>query len=96
MAVLAGLTCEYLLNVGRTIRYLVDQYAESMTPEVSFCVDGGWVVGGVEPHVSDSLYAIVRAGLLVFLVFSSHLPFGGNLSFFPLAPIFSPPLPFPF
>ena len=61
-----------------------------------FCVDEGWVVGGVEPHVSDSLCAIGRAGRLVFLVFSSHLPFGGKLSFFPLAPIFSPPLPFPF
>ena len=60
----------------------MDQYAESMTPEVSFCVDGGWVVGGVEPHVSDSVCAIGRAGLLVILVFSSHLPFGGNLSFF--------------
>ncbi|KAG6824189.1 hypothetical protein H0H92_007740, partial [Tricholoma furcatifolium] len=31
--VLAGVTSEYLLNVGRTIRFLCDKYSTSMTPE---------------------------------------------------------------
>ncbi|KAI0941499.1 hypothetical protein AcW1_003374 [Taiwanofungus camphoratus] len=31
--VLAGVTSEYLLNVGRTIRFLCDKYAKKMTPE---------------------------------------------------------------
>lgn len=32
--VLASVTSEYLLNVGRTIRYLSDKYANTMTAEV--------------------------------------------------------------
>jgi hypothetical protein len=32
--VLASVTSEYLLNVGRTIRYLRDKYSRSMTAEV--------------------------------------------------------------
>lgn len=32
--VLAGVTSEYLLNVGRTIRFMVDKYGNKMTPEV--------------------------------------------------------------
>jgi hypothetical protein len=37
--VLASVTSEYLLNVGRTIRYLSDKYSQTMTPEVCarFC-----------------------------------------------------------
>ncbi|KAJ6579927.1 hypothetical protein DFH09DRAFT_979251 [Mycena vulgaris] len=31
--VLASVTSEYLLNVGRTIRYLCDKYSQTMTPE---------------------------------------------------------------
>ncbi|KAJ7066452.1 SAGA complex protein [Mycena amicta] len=31
--VLASVTSEYLLNVGRTMRYLTDKYAKTMTPE---------------------------------------------------------------
>ncbi|EED85385.1 predicted protein [Postia placenta Mad-698-R] len=31
--VLAGVTSEYLLNVGRTIRFLCDKYSKKMTPE---------------------------------------------------------------
>jgi hypothetical protein len=32
--VLAGVASEYLLNVGRTIRFLCDKYSNSMTAEV--------------------------------------------------------------
>lgn len=32
--VLAGVTADYLLNVGRTIRFLSDKYGQKMTPEV--------------------------------------------------------------
>lgn len=35
--VLSGLTSEYLMNVGRTIRFLCDKYAQKMTPEVRHC-----------------------------------------------------------
>ncbi|KAJ7454601.1 hypothetical protein B0H11DRAFT_261161 [Mycena galericulata] len=31
--VLASVTSEYILNVGRTIRYLCDKYSQTMTPE---------------------------------------------------------------
>jgi transcriptional activator SPT7 len=34
--VLTGVTAEYLLNVGRTIRFLCDKYSATMTPEVIF------------------------------------------------------------
>lgn len=33
--VLAGVTSDYLLNVGRTIQFLSEKYAHKMTPEVS-------------------------------------------------------------
>ena len=33
--VLADVTSEYLLNVGRTIRFLSDKFGKTMTPEVS-------------------------------------------------------------
>ena len=33
--VLAGVTSDYLLNVGRTLRFLCDKYAHKMTSEVS-------------------------------------------------------------
>ena len=33
--VLAAVTSEYLLNVGRTIRFLSDKFGKTMTPEVS-------------------------------------------------------------
>lgn len=32
--VLVGVTSEYFLNVGRTLRFMCDKYAKSMTPEV--------------------------------------------------------------
>lgn len=32
--VLASVTSEYLLNVGRTIRFLCDKYGNKMTAEV--------------------------------------------------------------
>jgi hypothetical protein len=35
--VLAGVASEYLLNVGRTITFLSDKFAHTMTPEVIFC-----------------------------------------------------------
>lgn len=34
--VLSTLTAEYFANVGRTIRYLVDKFGKTMTPEVGF------------------------------------------------------------
>jgi hypothetical protein len=34
MDVLTGVTSEFLLNVGRTLRFLCDKYAKTMTPEV--------------------------------------------------------------
>ena len=33
MDVLAGVTSDYLFNVGRTIRFMVDKYSKQMTPE---------------------------------------------------------------
>ena len=33
MDVLAGVTSDYLLNVGRTIRFMIDKYSKQMTPE---------------------------------------------------------------
>ena len=33
--VLADVTAEYLLNVGRTIKFLTDKFAGTMTAEVS-------------------------------------------------------------
>jgi hypothetical protein len=33
--VLADVTSEYFLNVGRTIRFLSDKFGKTMTPEVS-------------------------------------------------------------
>jgi len=36
--VLTGVTSEFLLNVGRTLRFLCDKYAKSMTPEVRYLV----------------------------------------------------------
>jgi hypothetical protein len=33
--VLAAVTSEYFLNVGRTIRFLSDKFGKTMTPEVS-------------------------------------------------------------
>lgn len=45
--VISGVASEYLLNVGRTLRFLCDKYAKSMTPEVRltysyycYCWDG--------------------------------------------------------
>jgi transcriptional activator SPT7 len=35
--VLAGVTSEYLLNVGRTVTFLSDKFANQMTSEVRFC-----------------------------------------------------------
>jgi hypothetical protein len=32
--VMVGVTSEYFLNVGRTLRFMCDKYAKSMTPEV--------------------------------------------------------------
>jgi len=32
--VLADVTSQYLLNVGRTIRFLADKFGKTMTPEV--------------------------------------------------------------
>jgi hypothetical protein len=34
--VFAGVTSEYLFNVGRTFRFLCDKYSQKMTPEVLF------------------------------------------------------------
>lgn len=39
--VLADVTSEYLLNVGRTIRFLSDKFGQTMTPEVSGSVTYG-------------------------------------------------------
>lgn len=36
--VLSSVTSEYLMNVGRTIRFLCDKYAQKMSPEVSSLV----------------------------------------------------------
>jgi len=36
--VLSGITSEYLFNVGRTIRFYIDKYSRSMTPEVRIFV----------------------------------------------------------
>lgn len=36
--VLSSVTAEYLLNVGRTIRFLCDKYGNQMTAEVSSSV----------------------------------------------------------
>lgn len=33
--VLAGVTSEYLMNVGRTMKYMGDKHGKTMTPEVS-------------------------------------------------------------
>lgn len=33
--VLSGILTEYISNVGRTIKFLSDKYAGTMTPEVS-------------------------------------------------------------
>lgn len=32
--VLTGVAAEFLLNLGRTLRFLCDKYAQTMTPEV--------------------------------------------------------------
>jgi hypothetical protein len=40
--VLAAVTSEYLLNVGRTIRFLSDKFGKTMTPEVSKMVSYAW------------------------------------------------------
>ncbi len=37
--VLAGVTSDYLLNVGRTMRFMCDKYASKMTPEVIFSLN---------------------------------------------------------
>lgn len=34
--VLTSVTSEFLLNVGRTLRFLCDKYAKTMTPEVRY------------------------------------------------------------
>jgi len=36
--VLTGVASEFLLNLGRTLRFLCDKYAQTMTPEV--CMRG--------------------------------------------------------
>lgn len=86
LAVLAGLTSEYLLNVGRTIRYLVDQYAESMTPEVSFVM--GWWFSA--PCFGFSLCI---CSCWTFLCFSA-ISLSEAISLSPLQRILSHSLPF--
>ena len=39
--VLAAVTSEYFLNVGRTIRFLSDKFGKTMTPEVSTILSDG-------------------------------------------------------
>jgi transcriptional activator SPT7 len=34
--VLSGVASEFLLNVGRTIRFLSDEHGKQMTPEVCY------------------------------------------------------------
>lgn len=36
LEVLTGVTSEFLLNVGRTLRFFCDKYAKTMTPEVRY------------------------------------------------------------
>jgi hypothetical protein len=36
--VMVGVTSEYLLNVGRMLRFMCDKYAKSMTPEVRLTI----------------------------------------------------------
>lgn len=40
--VLSGITVEYLANVGRTFRFYLDKYSNTMTSEVRHIV---WVIG---------------------------------------------------
>lgn len=56
--VLAAVTSEYLLNVGRTIRFLSDKFGKTMTPEVSTMVSYVNLdadIGGIGNHIT---YAI--------------------------------------
>ena len=48
LEVLAGVTSEYLLNVGRTMRFLCDKYDTKMTAEV--CIDLRLVVQLIDGH----------------------------------------------
>ncbi|KAJ7346467.1 hypothetical protein DFH08DRAFT_700766 [Mycena albidolilacea] len=57
--VLASVTSEYLLNVGRTIRYLSDKYSQTMTPEEiilhTLFESGISRVQDVERYISDDV-----------------------------------------
>ena len=55
--VLAGVTSEYLLNVGRTITFLSDKYANKMTPEVRVCL-GATVRAFVHEHYRKSFFIL--------------------------------------
>lgn len=37
--VLSSIASEYLMNVGRTLRFYVDKYSNNMTSEVGFRLD---------------------------------------------------------
>lgn len=47
--VLSGLTSEYLMNVGRTMRFLCDKYARKMSAEVGHHLLATWIVSDVGP-----------------------------------------------
>ncbi|KAF8058681.1 hypothetical protein FPV67DRAFT_1720647 [Lyophyllum atratum] len=57
--VLAGVASEYLLNVGRTIRYLCDKYSTTMTPEEiilhTLFESGTSKVQDLERYISDDV-----------------------------------------
>ncbi|KAG6856011.1 hypothetical protein H0H87_008413 [Tephrocybe sp. NHM501043] len=63
LGVMAGVASDYLLNVGRTIRYLSDKYSASMTPEEiilhTLFESGTSKVQDLERYISDD---VVRYG----------------------------------
>lgn len=53
--VLADTASEYLLNIGRTLRFLVDRFGKTMNPEVSFlCVNHGTCISSHHPSGNHS------------------------------------------
>ncbi|GLB37890.1 putative bromo domain containing protein [Lyophyllum shimeji] len=59
LEVLAGVTSEYLLNVGRTIRFLCDKYCNTMTPEEiilhTLFESGTSKIQDLERYISDDV-----------------------------------------
>ncbi|KAG5635234.1 hypothetical protein H0H81_011966 [Sphagnurus paluster] len=59
LSVLAGVTSEYLLNVGRTIKFLCDKYSTTMTPEEiilhTLFESGTSKIQDLERYISDDV-----------------------------------------